>query len=149
MPGSKTPLPALSHPVFWPAINTRFLPRPFTHLYGGPWCFVSLVQVDLGPAVNLKISYQWPCRACLTAVCTFTTEFPSTPSCFLLLFIRNCDKLVGSCSLVLPCHAGIEPRTLYAVGKLTVTEPQPWPGSQFLALDPSDSFLFALDFSGC
>lgn len=46
-------------------------------------------------------------------------------------------------------HAGIRSRTLCVTGKLSATEPWPWPGNRFLLLDPSHSVPFALDFSVC
>lgn len=55
------------------------------------------------------------------------------------------DRLTGGCSLVLSCHAGIEPRTLCTISKLAVTEPQPWPGNRFLVLDPR--ILFCLPWT--
>lgn len=154
----KTPPPVLVHPAYRLAVSTHFLPRPFTHPSSGPRCFVVLVQVDLGQtgheSQNFLSVALWSLvsQLCVPSGWNFPRLPPASSCCSrqncILSALRK-DKLTGSCSLVLSCHAGIKPRTLCVIGKLAVPESRPWPGSRFSTFDASDSFLFALDFTMC
>lgn len=150
-------LPVTETEILNPRSRHLLLPSPVLSS-GQPLTHIS--SPDLSPTFTvghgvlcfwLRLTWDRPCvsgfpigglvEPCLTG--WNFLQLPPASSCrsrqnSILLALPKV-RLTGSSSLVLSCHAGLEPRTWCAIGELIVTEPRPRPGDRFLASDPDDS----------